>query len=305
MKRVRCRTSFIWFGLLAAVTLAPPAADAQNLGQLYAAVTDTEGQPVLDLSASDFLLAIDDNPAEVVEATIGTAPMKVALMIDNGNSMAEANADTALRAALAGFLDNLAPQHEVGVFSMARNVRRLNDFTTDREELKRTTGEMFSDSGAGARMMEGLFETWDRRFEDDDAWPVFVMVLTDGGELSGYISDDDYNDFVNDLVRRGATVHAVMFSRQGAASSSGGIQLQYGMNLTQNTGGVFETINTVTGLENQLTDLATKMSDHFDQVSTRYRLLYEIPEDPGSGSISVRMNRGGLNLALFADRRLQ
>ena len=86
-------------------------------------------------------------------------------------------------------------------------------------------------------MIEGLFETWERRFEPEDGWPIIVMVLTDGGEISGYVSDSEYEEFVNDLIRRGATLHAVFFSRQGADSNTGQAQMQYAINLTSNTGG--------------------------------------------------------------------
>ena len=190
------------------------------------------------------------------------------------------------------------------MFTIARNVQRRTDFTTDREELVGSVNGVFADRGAGARMMEGLLETWDRRFEDDDSWPVFVMILTDGGELSGYISDDQYADFVNDLIGRGATIHIVLFSRQGANSQTGGVQLQYGLNLTQNTGGRFETVNSATGIANILTQYATEMNDHFDEVSTRYRIVYEIPDDVSGGGISVSVNRADATLALFADRRM-
>ena len=90
---------------------------AQGQSQLYAAVTDTNGEPVLDLTADDFGLSIGDTPLTIISAEVDSAPMKVALMVDNGNSIVEANADTALRDALAAFVDTLGAQHEVGVIT--------------------------------------------------------------------------------------------------------------------------------------------------------------------------------------------
>ena len=80
---------------------------AQRQSQLYAAVTDTNGEPVLDLTDDDFGLSIGDTPLTIISAEVDSAPMKVALMVDNGNSIVEANADTALRDALAAFVDTL------------------------------------------------------------------------------------------------------------------------------------------------------------------------------------------------------
>ena len=68
-------------------------------------------------------------------------------MVDNGNAMSEVNADTSLRAGLASFVEPLDPIHEVGAFTIARNTQRRVDFTTDQDELRKATGEIFAKGG--------------------------------------------------------------------------------------------------------------------------------------------------------------
>ena len=119
-------------------------------GFLYASVVGADGTPVVDLSADDFSLSLDGTPLTVVSAKVQSDPMKVALMVDNGNAMSEANGDTSLRAGLASFVDTLDPVHETGVFTIAGNVQRRVDFTSDRDDLRKGTGEIFAE-GAGQR----------------------------------------------------------------------------------------------------------------------------------------------------------
>ena len=108
--------------------------------------------------------------------------------------------------------------------------------------------------------------------------------------MSGYVSDNDYVDFINALVTRGANLHVLMFLRQGSNSRTGLAQTQYGLDLTKNTGGLYQTINAPTGFAAALTTFARRISDHYDEVSTRYRLVYDLPDDVGPGGITVRLN---------------
>ena len=274
-------------------------AGAQELGSVYVEVLDQSGQPVTDLTPEEFQIQEDAQTRPVVVAQPGTIPMKVALLVDNSDGIVKANALNALRAALDAFLDTLPAQHEVGLFTIARVVQRRVDFTTDRAELKESAGSIFADRSAGAVMFDGIRETWARRFEDDDAWPVIVMVLTDAPETSGNMTEDAYNTLVGELMSRGATVHAVLLSTRG-----GNIQTEYSINLTQNTGGRFQGIAAATGLPNTLTTLGTEIGTHFDDMSGRWRVAYERSDPPGE-QISVAVNRPGVNVRIFTHRRME
>ena len=282
--------------------------DAQVRGYLYASVVDLDDQPVLDLTEDDFVVSVvGGTEIPVLSSVLDSKPPKIALLLDNSNVMSEAGADPMLREGVTEFLGILSPQHEVGLFTMARNVQTRADFTLDRQILRSEADSVFSDRGAGLRMMDALFDIWDERYTAEDTWPVFVLVLTDGSELSDYISDDQYNRFVNDLIQRGANVHVVMFSGQGALNplnQLGGTQKQYGMSLTENTGGFYRTINTPTGLPVVLTEFANYLNQQFEEVSTRYRILIEVPEELSRSAISVEVKREDINLQIFPSRSL-
>ena len=285
----------------------PATSDAQVRGYLYASVVDRDDQPVLDLTADDFVVSVGGSELSVVSCVLDSKPPKVALLLDNSNVMSEAGADPMMRDGVTEFLGILSAQAEVGLFTMARNVQTRVDFTIDRQALRSEVEQVFSERGAGLRMMDALFDTWDERYTEEDTWPVFVLVLTDGSELSDFISDDDYNQFVNDLIQQGANVHVLLFAGQGALNplnQLGGTQIQYGLSLTEHTGGLYRTINTPTGLPVVLTEFANYLNQQVDEVSTRYRILIEVPEELSRQGISVEVKRDDINLQVFPNRSL-
>ena len=289
----------IRFAVALAMSLALPSlAGAQGLGQLFIEVTDASGQFVPGLTAADFEVQEDGRDAGVVSVE-PMAPMKIAFMIDNGDRMVEMNALNALRDGMQGFLDAVPPPHEISLFTIGRNIQRRVDFTTDRAELKRSAGEIFLDRGAGAVVLDGIRETWERRFEDDEPFPVFVMVLTDGTESSGNYNENEYVDLINELITKSITVHVVLLSSRG-----GSVINQFALNLTENTGGIYENIAAATGIEQMLVSIAERMNAHYENVSKRYRVVYERPNPPGA-RISASVVRPGARITgLFAGLRM-
>lgn len=283
---------------LSALLAAPSAAAAQALGQLFIEVTDGAGEFVPGLTPADFVIREDGTEAGIVSAE-PVGPMKIAFMIDNGDRMVEMNALNALRNGMQGFLDAVSPPHEISLFTIGRNIQRRVDFTTDRAELKRSAGEIFLDRGASAVVLDGIRETWERRFEDDEPFPVFVMVLTDGTEGSGNYNENEYVELVNELITKSITVHVVLLSSRG-----GSVINQYALNLTGNTGGIYENIAAATGIEQMLVSIAERMNAHYENVAKRYRVVYERPNPPGA-QISASLTRGGAAISgLFAGLRM-
>ena len=154
---------------------------------------------------------------------LDAGPMKVALLVDNSDAAAQSL--NPLRDGLSAFLDALPPEHEVGLFTIAGQVRRRVDFTTDRDELKERASGLFVDRNTGVIYIDGLVETWERRFDDDDAWPVFVALVYDGAEGSRSTQQDEFNEFAFELQMRAATVHAVLVSTRGGNVQTGSVHV--------------------------------------------------------------------------------
>ena len=283
--------------------LAPSLTPAQTLGQVFVEVTRrSTGEPVLNLAPDAFEVSEDGRSAGIVSANLDAEPMKIAVLIDNGDRLMETNALNPLRDGLDGFLDTLAPQHEISLITIGRSVQQRVEFTADRTELKEGVGLLFPDRGAGARLLDGVRETWTRRFDEDDAFPVMVLVLTDGTEASGNYNDNRYADLLNPLIANGVTVHAVMLATRGGVRAQQRLP-QYAFNIVEATGGSLENFVAPTGYEFVLPSLAERMNDHYDAVSKRYRLIFERPDPPGM-RLSVSLIGNDLAFRLFLDRRM-
>ena len=286
--------------LLTAVTLAlsvPVVAQEQDLGQLFIETVDADGQVVLGLTPSDFAVQEDDTRVNIVSVE-RVGPMKVELLVDNGDRMSEMAALNPLRDAMEVFLDTLGPEHEVSLLTIARNIQRRVDFTMDREELKQSAEEIFLESGTGAVMLDGIKETWERRFEGDETLPVMVLILTDGTENSSNYSETEYADLVDMLIVNNVTVHILQLSGRG-----GSIMSQYGRNIAENTGGMFETIAAATAMQQWMETYAERLNAHSAEMSKRYRVLYE-PPDPRGAEIAAGA-RQGVNIRLFVNLHME
>jgi hypothetical protein len=104
-------------------------------------------------------------------------------------------------------------------------------------------------------------------------------------------------------VSRGATYHVIPVTTDG-----GSLQAQISLNLSQNTGGIYNALATPTGLPKALTDLATTIGEHHDQVKDRYHVYFECdPVDAAAGITVLVTPSGGqsVQLGLFADRRVE
>ncbi len=95
-----------------------------NLVEVYATVTDRDGQPVTGLRADDFQVAEDDRPQPVTAFAAGEFPLSVALAIDRSFSMRGERLTLAKQAARA-FIDALRPADEVMVIAIGSEVETI------------------------------------------------------------------------------------------------------------------------------------------------------------------------------------
>ena len=304
MQRSVTGGGLVLFAAVALALSAPTAAEAQALGRLYIEALDAEGQVVPGLTTRDFIVLEDGARADIVSAE-QVGPMKVALLIDNGDRMSELAAFYPLRDATEAFLDTLGPEHEVALFTIARNLQRRVDFTLDREALQASVDDIVLDSGAGTVLLDGIRQTWERHYEGDETLPVMVLILTNGRETSRNYNDTAYRALVETLIAQGVMVNVLQLSASGGSIRGGNVSTMpgYARNIASNTGGAYETITTATGMPEWLRRYAERLNAHHAEVSKRYRVLYE-PPDPRGAQISAG-SRPGVNIRLFVDLRME
>ena len=336
----RIRSVRAWMVVAATIACVALAggASAQEQRVAYVQVLDQQGQPLTDLAPEEFQVAEDRVPGRVVSARIGTDPMRVALLVDNGEAMRAGQAVNPMRDAVAGFIETLPPQHLVSLFTIGGQIRQVVDFTTDRGELVEEARGLFTDQTDGVRFVDSIRETLERRYDEDEMWPVFVALITDSGEASAFLNERRYRRFVESLRARGAIVHVVQWNsarrvRQdesfnatfaGGGGATGERFAQRGrrslvdsdaggrgtsathtiaLNLTELTGGRYVSVAAATGMVSAMTRLAADIGAHYDTVSTRYKLTFERPDPPGR-RVMMRVTRPQVALQLYRDRAI-
>jgi hypothetical protein len=266
-----------WVLVVSVGGLANHPAGAQGRNQVFVHVVNQAGQAVTNLALDEFVVKEGELYCGIMSAERSTEPMRIALLVDNSDRIDKASALTSLREGVDTFLTTLAPPHEIGLFTIGGNIQWRVDFTTDRALLRQSAGEIFTDVGTAPVMVDAVRETWERRFGADEPWPVFVLVVTDGSEASSSMNENQYNEFVSELISGGATIHTVLLSSRG-----GSMVTNYAINLTRNTAGIYTPLASATRLPGTLSELAMLMNDHYDEVSERYEIVFECPESSGA-----------------------
>jgi hypothetical protein len=290
--------------LAVSLALSPAAGLAQSKGgkthvrHIFVKVTDARGTAVDGLTAADFTVSEGGQARTVSKVGPAKDPMRIALLLDTSD--AAASALTHMRAGALAFLDALPPEDEVILVTTGRQMRVRVPPSTDRKKLKDTAAGLFTD-GAGTVLMDGLLELDDRYYKKaDDRWPVIVIVTSDGTESSTGSREKEFMKWSPLVGTRGITVHAfVMKTPKGSGTPE-----IVAENLTHNSGGRYDVMNTTTALPEKMKALGEQLAlDHRNLAS-----WYEVDiQTDGNDTASVEMavNREGIKLQMSSSRRGQ
>lgn len=148
-------------------------------------VFDPKGTAVLGLKASDFLISEDNVPQEVGTFSLGDSeniPRSIVLIIDYSGSQRPYIKTSA--AAAKVLVDKLNPKDKMAI--VTDDVELINDFTSDKEELKKNLDKIAkkAEKGDKGRSMQysALFAVINEMFSPQDIRPIIIF-QTDGDQL--------------------------------------------------------------------------------------------------------------------------
>ena len=271
-------------------------ASAQNTKQhtFYVHVVDDKGAPIPNLSPTDFGVIEAGTARKVVHAAYGGVPVRVLFLVDTSDAISKIIIP--FRAAEQALIDGVPTEDEVALISLGRQMRIRAQPTVDRKKLKDTANSVFPDGG-GTVLLDGMLESYDRlAAKVEDRSPVIVLLITDGPESSTATHEEQFNKFVQNIVGRGITVHAVQYGNTGATSSSApsqssGTQSVVAINLTQNTGGHLDSVAAATALPDKLAGIAAMIKAQQEKMRGWYQIDYA-SDTPGSGAgLDVTVSR--------------
>lgn len=281
---------------LALIVVAPLSLQAQRaVKRVFVSAVDEAGRPITDIKTSEFQLTEDGVTREVTRATIGSAPMRIVLMVDS--STATSAMMSQFRVSLNAFADMLPPEHEISFITTGGQIRVRTTPSVDREKLKYEIARFASEGGANA-FLDTMVEA-DKRFlkTAPAQWPVLVIITTDNGETRREPDLRLYNLFMNDFLGRGGTAHAVVLTGKQT-----GPVTDLAMNLVQNTGGSYVSIVVDSGLPERLKDIAQRIADDHHSMAENYEVEFSGDAKLLQPTIRIDTTRPGVRLQMSPRR---
>jgi hypothetical protein len=248
--------------LVALMTAARPAAPVAQAIQrsLHVSVLDKAGKVVPDLGVSDFIVREDKVAREVLRVRPANAPMQIALLVDDSQAAAEYIVD--YRNAITAFITDIAGdkavdgKHSIAIVTLASRPTINTNYTSDQASLLKGAQRIFSQSGTGTCLLDGIAEISEGIIKRHSASPVIVAITTEGVELS----DRSYIQVLDVLRDSGAALHVVAVGTIRNSSPDRSRVLSEG---TQNSGGRYDNILTSRSLTDKMKQVAFELTHQY------------------------------------------
>ncbi len=286
------------------VLAAGGSSRAQEVQSLFLWVVDGAGFPVLDMRPEEVEIIEDDDTRFTVALEQVRWPMKLHIIVDNSSHMVPALGQ--LRAGLRELVTMLPDGVEIEIVATSPQPRFVVRMTADRQEALEGIGRIVPDTGIYTAFVDALVEASDR-IRDDDS-PHFATVLVIAGNGTDPSVTGGYERKIGRLIEqtnaKPATYHVAVWmdpaqrAPGGQGTVAGAVQTLVGTEITNMTGGFYETLAASSRLATLLPELGERIAVSHARQSTQYRVTYQRPPDavPPQG---IRANLFRLNVEGF------
>lgn len=258
------------FCVLGALSLTAAPLWAQAVERsMYVSVLDASSGPVTGLGPDAFVVREDGQPREVLRVTPATAPMDLALLIDNSQAATAQIND--LRRALEPFLTALAAKgHRIALIGLADRPTILVDYTSSAERLQAGVGRIFAQETSGMLLLDALVDVSRGLRRREGERRVILSITTEGTDFSNV----GFERTLEALDESGAQYYALVVTAGPTANlmseeaRNRGIVLDRG---TRGTGGKLEHLLTGMAIGDALQRISAELQ-------AQYHLVYARPE---------------------------
>jgi hypothetical protein len=263
---------------------APLVAQAMQRS-LYVSVLDQSGAPVANLGPSDFIVREDRVPREVLRVGPADDPMQIALLVDNSQAAEPYIRDyrEALPAFIAALTDAQGPKNDIALIALAERPTIITAYTSDPAQLLKGVQRIFSISGSGTYLLDGIVEASHGLVKRHSPRPVIVAIVTEGPELS----DRPFGAVLDPLHDSGAAFHVVVLGLPQNTLHDRAVVLDEG---TRESGGRYDNLLTGSALTGRLKQVARDLTNQYRVTYARPQAL--IPPD----RVTVATVRSGLTV---------
>jgi VWFA-related protein len=254
--------------VVGALALSAPRSDAQSVERsMYVSVLDQSSRPVTGLGADAFVVREDGRSREVLRASPATAPIEMAILIDN--SQAATSLITDLRRALGPFLTQMASKgHQIALIALADRPTILVDYTSSADRLQGAANRIFAQEGSGTLLLDGVVDVAHALEKRGAERRVIVVITTEGTDFSNL----GFERTLEELGTSGAQMYAFIITEGPSANltteeaRNRGIVLDRGPRIT---GGKREHLLTGMALTDALENLAAELNQQYHVVFAR------------------------------------
>lgn len=188
-------------------------------------------------------------------------PMRIAILVDTGQHSNEPM--PLIRRALGEFVKALPPEHELMLVSTGAQMNIRVQPTTDYFKIQEAAGELFVTRGGGNVLLGSMQEIYDRYFRTvERRWPVFVIVSTDGPDMSPTVNTRSMNQLLEGLSRKFVQVNAVLLT-----STADSLVRSITLAMIEQTGGFYESATIATALPGRMKSLAAKIEKSYKSIT--------------------------------------
>jgi len=179
--------------------------------KVYVTALDGKGSVVTDLTAADFAVKEGGKEREIVKAEVATAPMQVAVIVDdNGSGL--------FRVPVANFLNKLLGHGEFAISTVNGQTMKVVDYTKDVQALRAAIDKLMARPATpdGGQLLEGISEAALELTKRKAERPVIVALSVPADEQSPLSA----RQVLNQLRDSGASLHVISVAASAIRSTS-------------------------------------------------------------------------------------
>ena len=191
---------------------AQPEQDGSRTIVVYALATGAQNAPVTDLTLADFTIKEDDRIREVTSVEPATAPLHVAVIVDD-------NGTGIFRFGVNQFAQRVQGRAEMSLRVVNGQVRTITEFTSDIPESGSQESAQLGVRPAtqdGGQLLEGIADAAKSFAAREARRPVIVALTVGGQEHSTLLGRD-----VLDQIHRSRAALYVVFAGNAADTIAG------------------------------------------------------------------------------------
>ena len=237
-------------------------------------VTDLQNRAIDGLGAKDFEVTENGTQREIVSVERSKAPFNLVLLLDVSGSVE--NYVNFIRKAARNFVDTVGENDRVSIVIFNEDVKKLSDFTTDKEKLSKSLDTF--DAGGGTAYYDALAYTVADTLRPLKGERTAIVILTDGDDNRSFLA---FDSLTGSIQESGALIYPlyvpsglIAMAAQNANADIDPMRKKYmsltaksegeGEKLAKVSGGVYYPIRQIGQIQQAYEDIVVQMRSAYN-----------------------------------------